>query len=152
VILAQGMVHSGWSLYVKNDKPKFAYNYLGNVTYCVCGAPACGSCDCCLRFRLGRWQARRRRHQCYFHQWKESGHRTNRKHDSIFFGIETAGVGEDLYAPVTSDYAMGNNKFTGTIDKVSAPKNPVTTGGSVPPDSNAFAAAGVPSTVVEQPH
>ncbi len=24
----------------------------------------------------------------------------------------------DLYTPVTSDYAKGNNKFTGTIDKI----------------------------------
>ena len=36
----------------------------------------------------------------------------------FIFGAETADVGEDLYTPVTSDYAKGNNKFTGTIDKV----------------------------------
>ena len=36
----------------------------------------------------------------------------------FLFGVETADVGEDLYTPVTSDYAKGNNKFTGTIDKV----------------------------------
>jgi hypothetical protein len=27
-------------------------------------------------------------------------------------------VGVDLYTPVTSDYAKGNNKFTGKINKV----------------------------------
>ena len=32
VILAQGGAHSGWSLYVKDGKPKFAYNVLGAVT------------------------------------------------------------------------------------------------------------------------
>ena len=32
VILAQGGAHSGWSLYVKDGKPKFAYNFLGAVT------------------------------------------------------------------------------------------------------------------------
>ena len=32
VILAQGGAHSGWSLYVKDGKPKFAYNFLGKVT------------------------------------------------------------------------------------------------------------------------
>jgi hypothetical protein len=32
VILAQGGVHAGWSLYINDDKPKFAYNYLGNVS------------------------------------------------------------------------------------------------------------------------
>jgi hypothetical protein len=37
---------------------------------------------------------------------------------SYIFGAETADVGKDLYTPVTSDYAKGNNKFTGKIDKV----------------------------------
>jgi hypothetical protein len=32
VILAQGGAHSGWSLYVKDGKPSFAYNFLGSVT------------------------------------------------------------------------------------------------------------------------
>ena len=32
VILAQGGQQAGWSLYVKESKPKFAYNFLGNVT------------------------------------------------------------------------------------------------------------------------
>ncbi len=32
VILAQGGSHSGWSLYVKDGRPRFAYNFLGNVT------------------------------------------------------------------------------------------------------------------------
>jgi hypothetical protein len=32
VILAQGGVHAGRSFYVKDGKPKFAYNYLGAVT------------------------------------------------------------------------------------------------------------------------
>ncbi len=36
----------------------------------------------------------------------------------FIFGAETADVGVDLYTPVTSDYAKGNNKFTGKIDKV----------------------------------
>ena len=32
VILAQGGVHAGWSLYVKDSRPKFAYNFVGTVT------------------------------------------------------------------------------------------------------------------------
>lgn len=37
VILAQGGLHSGWSLYVKDSKPKFAYNFLGTVTAIASG-------------------------------------------------------------------------------------------------------------------
>ncbi len=36
----------------------------------------------------------------------------------IFSADETEDVGEDLATPVTEDYKEGDNKFTGTIDKV----------------------------------
>ena len=36
----------------------------------------------------------------------------------FIYGTETADVGMDLYTPVTTDYAKGDNKFTGTIKKV----------------------------------
>ena len=39
MILAQGGVHSGWSLYIKDGKPKLAYNYLGNVTTVASNEP-----------------------------------------------------------------------------------------------------------------
>ncbi len=53
VIIAQGGTHAGWSLYVKDDKPKFAYNYLGSVTTIASTErlPA-GRVDRQLRFRL----------------------------------------------------------------------------------------------------
>ncbi len=34
------------------------------------------------------------------------------------FGAETTDVGENLYTVVTDDYKQGDNKFTGTINKV----------------------------------
>ena len=37
VVLAQGGGMGGWSLYVKDDKPKFAYNWLGRETYTIAG-------------------------------------------------------------------------------------------------------------------
>ena len=36
----------------------------------------------------------------------------------VFSADETEDVGEDLGTPVTEDYKEGDNKFTGTIDKV----------------------------------
>ncbi len=103
MILALGGVHAGWSLYVKDGKPKLAYNYLGNVTTIFVydgGKPGSGGTGSI--FINGRKVA------------------TSRIERTIpfVFGVETADVGEDLYTPVTSDYAKGNNKFTGKIDKV----------------------------------
>ncbi len=36
----------------------------------------------------------------------------------FIFGAETVDVGMDLYTPVTPDYKKGDNKFNGTIRKV----------------------------------
>src|SRR3984893_12114559 len=38
-ILAQGGVHAGWSLYIKEGKPKFAYNYQGKVSTIASNGP-----------------------------------------------------------------------------------------------------------------
>ena len=42
----------------------------------------------------------------------------------IFSGDETEDVGEDLGTPVSEDYKEGDNKFTGTIDKVTIAVTP----------------------------
>ena len=53
VILAQGGAHSGWSLYVKDGKPTFAYNFLGEVTTITSSERLpTGTCHRDLRFRL----------------------------------------------------------------------------------------------------
>jgi arylsulfatase A-like enzyme len=119
VILAQGGTHAGWSLYMKDGKPKFAYNYLGNVT-------TIGSAE---RLPAGRVTVG---YDFAYDGGKPGSGGTgtiliNGKKVAIgriertipfLFGAETADVGMDLYTPVTSDYAKGDNKFTGKIDKV----------------------------------
>ncbi|MEO9191345.1 MAG: sulfatase-like hydrolase/transferase [Acetobacteraceae bacterium] len=119
VVLAQGGLHSGWSLYVKDGQPKFAYNYLGAVTTIVSdehlptgpvtlgydfaydgGKP--GSGGTATLSISGR---------------KVASGRIERTIPFIF-GAETADVSVDLYTPVTSDYKKGDNRFTGTIKKV----------------------------------
>jgi len=119
VILAQGGIHSGWSFYVEKGKPKFAYNYLGDVTTIASmdglptgritveydfvfdgGKPGAGGTGT-ISINEKKVAAGRIEHTIPF-----------------IFGAETADVGMDLYTPVTEDYPKGNNKFTGKIDKV----------------------------------
>jgi arylsulfatase len=119
VIIAQGGLHSGWSLYVKDDKPKFAYNYLGAVTTIASderlppgpvtlgydfvydgGKPGSGGTGA-LSINGKRVVSGRIERTIPF-----------------IFGAETADVGLDLYTPVTPDYKKGENKFTGAIHKV----------------------------------
>jgi arylsulfatase A-like enzyme len=119
VIIAQGGVHSGWSLYVKDDKPKFAYNYLGKVTTIASAErlPS-GRVTVGYDFAYGGGKPGSGGTSSIFINGKQVA--TGRLENTIpfLFGAETADVGEDLYTPVTADYAKGNNKFTGAIDKV----------------------------------
>ena len=57
VVIAQGGEMGGWSLYVKDGAPRFAYNFLGRETYKIVG-PArlpSGPGDAPLRVCLRRW-------------------------------------------------------------------------------------------------
>ena len=119
VILAQGGVHAGWSFYVKEGMLRFAYNFLGNVT----------TISSTERLPTGRISVG---YDFVYDGGKPGSGGTGtlfvngeelaggRIESTIpyLFGTETADVGMDLYTPVTSDYAKGNNRFTGKIHKV----------------------------------
>jgi arylsulfatase len=119
VILAQGGTHAGWSLYVKDSKPKFAYNYLGNVTTISSSQrlPA-GRVTVGYDFVYDGGKPGSGGTSTIFINGKKVGTGRIERTIPFIFGAETADVGMDLYTPVTSDYAKGNNKFTGRIDKV----------------------------------
>jgi arylsulfatase A-like enzyme len=119
VILAQGGLHSGWSLYVKDGKPKFAYNYLGAVTTIASdeGVPA-GAVTLGYDFAYdGGRPGSGGTGTLSINGRKVASGRIERT-IPFLFGCETADVGVDLYTPVTPDYKKGDNKFTGTISKV----------------------------------
>ena len=119
VILAQGGAHSGWSLYVKDGKPKFAYNVLGAVTTITSSerlpeGPVTVTYD--FAYDGGKPGAGGTGTIAINGKKVASG-RLERTIPFIY-GTETADVGTDLYTAVTDDYARGDNKFTGTIKKV----------------------------------
>ena len=119
VIIAQGGLHSGWSLYVKDGKPKFAYNFLGNVTTISSAErlPA-GRVIVGYDFAYDGGKPGSGGTGTIFINGKKVASGRIERTIPFIFGVETADVGMDLYTPVTSDYAKGNNKFTGKIDKV----------------------------------
>jgi hypothetical protein len=119
VILAQGGVHSGWSLYVTDGKPKFAYNYLGNVTTIASAERLhAGRLTVGYDFAYDGGKPGSGGTGAIFINGKKVATGRIERTIPFLFGVETADVGEDLYTPVTSEYTKGNNKFTGTIDKV----------------------------------
>jgi hypothetical protein len=119
VVLAQGGENAAWSLYVKDNKPKFTYNYLGDVTTIASTerVPA-GGVTVGYDFAYDGGKPGSGGTGSIFINGKKVASGRIERTIPFIFGAETADVGEDLYTPVTSDYAKGNNKFTGTIDKV----------------------------------
>jgi len=119
VLIAQGGLHSGWSFYVKDGKPKFAYNYLGNLTTISSAErlpSGTVSVTCDFVYDGGKPGAGGT--GTILINGKKVGSGRIEHSIPFIFGAETADVGIDLYTPVTADYAKGNNKFTGKIDKV----------------------------------
>jgi hypothetical protein len=119
VILAQGGAHSGWSLYVKDGKLKFAYNFLGNVTTIASSEtlPA-GSVTVTYEFIYDGGKFGAGGIGALSIKGKKVGSGRIERTIPFIYGVETADVGMDLYTPVTSDYAQNNNKFSGTIKKI----------------------------------
>jgi arylsulfatase A-like enzyme len=119
VLLAQGGLHSGWSLYVKDGRPKFAYNYLGAVTTIASTErlPA-GRVTVSYDFLYDGGKPGSGGTGTIFVNGKKVGTGRIERTIPFIFGAETADVGVDLYTPVTLDYAKGKNKFTGKIDRV----------------------------------
>jgi arylsulfatase A-like enzyme len=119
VILAQGGLHAGWSFYVKDGKPKFAYNFLGNVTTIASAdsLPA-GRVTIGYDFDYDGGKPGAGGTGTIFINGKKAASGRIERTIPFIFGVETADVGMDLYTPVTPDYKKGDNKFTGKIDKV----------------------------------
>ena len=99
--------------------PRFAYNFLGNVTTIASPVrlPA-GHVSVGYDFVYdGGHPGAGGTGMIFINGEKVASGRIERT-IPFLFGAETADVGVDLYTPVTSDYAKGNNKFTGKIHKV----------------------------------
>jgi len=119
VILAQGGGHAGFSLYVKGNKLKFAYNYLGDVTTIASAEPLpAGRVTLLYDFAYDGGKPGSGGTGTISVNGKKVASGRIESTIPYLFGVETADVGMDLYHPVTSDYAKDNNKFTGKINKV----------------------------------
>lgn len=119
VIVAQGGSHSGWSLFVKDGKPLFAYNYLGHVTTITSSkALPAGPVTITYDFAYDGGGFGKGGVGTISINGKKVGSGRIEKTIPFIFGVETADVGMDLYSTVSHDYPQGDNSFTGKINKV----------------------------------
>ena len=118
VIVAQGGAFAGWSLYLKDGKPKYCYNLFG-LQQLPCrgrdGDPA-GHAPGADGVRLRRRRARQGRHGLALRRRREDRRGACRGHRAdVFSADETCDVGSDTASPVSDDYTSEGSRFTGTV-------------------------------------
>ena len=121
VILAQGGRFGGWSLYLKDGKPTYCYNFLGLQEYKVATPLPLAAGKATIRMNFdydGGGIAKGGTATVLVNGEKVASGRIERTQPMTFSADETAGVGVDDATPVTTDYKERDNAFTGKIVKV----------------------------------
>ena len=121
VIIAQGGRFGGWSLYMKEGKPVYVYNFIGLKRDTVASSQTVPAGKATIRFEFaydGGGLGKGGLGTLFVNDKKVAEGRIERTQPMIFSADETADVGEDDATPVTEDYKAYDNKFTGKILKV----------------------------------
>lgn len=121
VILAQAGRFGGWSLYVKDGKPRYTYNFLGLSASKVVASKVLPEGQVTLRYEFaydGGGFGKGGTGVITVNGEKVAEGRIERTQPFAFSADEGGDVGEDGETPVTDDYPQGDNKFTGKIQQV----------------------------------
>ncbi len=122
VILSQGGHFGGWTLYMKDGKPAYTYNFLGLSKYTVTAPEAlpAGAATVVLDFAYdGGGLAKGGKATLLVNGKPVAEGRVDRTQPNIFSGDETADVGIDNQTPVAEGIGIGaETRFTGKINKV----------------------------------
>jgi hypothetical protein len=128
VILAQGGRFGGWSLYLKDGKPVYCYNFLGLQEFKVAAPQAVAAGKATIRMNFdydGGGIGKGGTATLLVNGEKVASGRIERTQPAIFSADETAAVGVDDATPVTNDYKERENAFTGKILKVTVDVKPM---------------------------
>jgi arylsulfatase len=128
VILAQGGRFGGWSLYLKDGKPTYCYNFLGLQQFKVSASQAVAVGKATIRMNFdydGGGIGKGGTATILVNGEKVASGRIEHTQAMMFSADEGAGVGLDDATPVTSDYKERDNSFTGKILKVVVDVKPI---------------------------
>jgi arylsulfatase A-like enzyme len=127
VILAQAGRFGGWSLYLKDGRPAYTYNFLGLKRTTIAAKNPVPAGKATIRFEFaydGGGLAKGGTGTIFVNNRKVAEGRIERTQPMIFSGDEGADVGEDGETPVTEDYGIqAPYKFTGKIARVTIDLN-----------------------------
>jgi arylsulfatase len=127
-ILSQGGRFGGWSMYMKDGKPAYTYNFLGLERYTV-AAPAAlpaGPATVTLAFDYdGGGVGKGGKATLYVNEEPVAEGRVEKTQPNIFSADETADVGIDNQTPVAGGIGFGaETRFTGVIKVVTLEVKP----------------------------
>jgi hypothetical protein len=121
VIVSQGGEFAGWSLYVKNGRPKYCYNLFGLQRFYVEGGTEIppGAHQVRMEFAYdGGGLAKGGTVSLYLDGEKTGEGRVEGTVPMLFSGDETCDVGSDTASPVSDDYTSEESQFNGTVEWV----------------------------------
>jgi arylsulfatase len=128
-ILSQGGRFGGWSLYMKDGKPAYTYNFLGLDRYTVAApdALATGPVTVTLDFAYDGGGVGKGGKATLFVNGKSVAEgRVEKTQPNVFSADETADVGVDNQTPVAEGIGIGpETRFTGTIRKITLEVGPM---------------------------
>ena len=117
VIVAQGGRFGGWSLYVKDGKPAYAYNYLGLAVSTATSSATLprGKATVKMVFAYdgGKKPGAGGTATLFLDDKQVGSVRIERTQFAIFSADETAGVGVDPETTVTKEYTRSTSRFRG---------------------------------------
>jgi arylsulfatase len=121
VIVALGGIIGGWSLYAKDGKPKYCYNFYGVNRYTIEGTakiPA-GTHQVRMEFKYDGGGLAKGGTVSLFIDGVPAGQgRVDQTEPMVFSADETLDVGFEAGSPVTYDYPKGGTKFSGDVNWV----------------------------------
>jgi arylsulfatase A-like enzyme len=121
VIVSQGGEFAGWSLYVKDGRPKYCYNLFGLQRFYVEGGTEIppGAHQVRMEFAYdGGGLGKGGSVSLYVDGEKTGEGRVEATVPMVFSGDETCDVGSDTASPVSDDYTSEDSRFTGTVEWV----------------------------------
>jgi arylsulfatase len=122
VILAQAGRFGGWSLYMKDGKPTYTYNFLGLQRFTVAASQPLAAGKATIRFEFaydGGGLGKGGTGTIFVNDQKVAEGPIAHTQAVFFSADEGADVGEDGATPVVEDYGIpAPYRFTGMIEKV----------------------------------
>jgi hypothetical protein len=128
-ILSQGGRFGGWSLYMKDGKPAYVYNFLGLAGYTIAAPQGLspGPATVVLDFSYdGGGAGKGGKATLYVNGKAVADGRVEKTQPNIFSADETADVGIDNQTPVAEGIGIGpETRFTGKINKTTLEVQPM---------------------------